>query len=319
MTSIEQIPPTSLGTAGPIVSRLCLGTSSWARAANPLDPVELLDQVFVGEGSGERVRYIDTANEYSGGLSETLIGDAIHQHGGLPEGLVIQTKLDRDVRTGDFSSDRMWRSLEESLGRLHLDSLPMLFLHDPEHIGFEKAMANDGPVTALVEMKRSGVAERIGISGGPVGLLEKFVGTDLFDAVITHNRYTLVDRSAQALVNASRARGVAVLNAAVYGGGALAKWPVPATTYAYVPIRAEVAAAISAMGEACSRLDIPLAAAALQWSTRNPAITSSIFGVASSAQLGATVALDAVSIPSSLWEELEELVPPAESWIGASR
>lgn len=310
-----RLPAGRLGITGPLVSRLCLGTSAWSRAVDAGDPARLLDQVFEDQASSPSVTFIDTSNEYSGGLSEKIIGEAIRRHGGVPAGLVIQTKLDRDVVTGDFSGDRMLRSLDESLERLGLESFPMLFLHDPEHISFEAGMADGGPVAALVEMKRTGIAHQIGISGGPVGLLEQYVDTGLFDAVITHNRYTLVDRSAARLVQKSAERGIAVLNAAVYGGGALAKWPAAAEKYAYAPVKLEVAQSIAAMGAACQHYGIPLAAAALQWSTRNPQITSSIFGVFSAAQLAETIAMDALYIPGELWDELETLLPAPASWV----
>ena len=153
----------------------------------------------------------------------------------MPAGITIATKLDRDPDTGSFSAERMRASLQESRERLGLDVIPLLYLHDPERISYREAFADDGPVRALVAMKEAGEAVSIGISGGPAPMLQHYVETDLFDAVITHNRYTLVDRSAAELIDVAVDRGVAVVNAAVYGGGALARWPEPVTSYAYQP------------------------------------------------------------------------------------
>jgi D-threo-aldose 1-dehydrogenase len=306
----------TLGTNGPVVSRLCLGTSSWTRERFGAGPVEALEWTLA---SGV-INFVDTSNEYGGEYSERLIGDSIRRHGavsggtGLPAGTVVQTKLDRDPETGSFSGDRMWRSLLESTAKLGLDRLPMLYLHDPERISWDEAFAAGGPVRALVEMKERGLVEQIGISGGPAPMLQRYVETGLFSAVITHNRYTLVDRSSEELLNVSAQRGVSVVNAAVYGGGALAKWPSPAATYAYRPAAPEMADAIARMGAACQRAGVSLTAAALQFSTRDPRIVSTIVGGNSVAQVLEAVTADEEQIPAGLWDELDELVPSSALW-----
>jgi D-threo-aldose 1-dehydrogenase len=338
--------PRTLGPDGPVVSRLCLGTSSWSRERFGAGPVEALELVLdantrASAGPAESVgggvatdthaasadesqdssqvdvaalTFIDTSNEYGGQASESFIGDAIRRRGGLPAGVVLQTKLDRDLETGSFSSDRMWRSLLESTARLGIDRLPMLYLHDPERISWDEAFAEDGPVRALVEMKERGLVDQIGISGGPAPMLQRYVETGLFTAVITHNRYTLVDRSSEQLLDVSAERGVRVVNAAVLGGGALARWPEEATQYAYRPTSTEMRRSIALMGEACQRAGVTLSAAALQFSTRDPRVVSTIVGGNSPEQVRSALADDAVHIPAELWAELETLVPDASVW-----
>ncbi|QYF73386.1 aldo/keto reductase [Cryobacterium sp. PAMC25264] len=309
--------PRTLGTGGPEVSRLCLGTSSWSRARFGAGPVEALETVLDAGGvpsAGPAITFIDTSNEYGGGASESYLGDAIRRRGALPAGMVLQTKLDRDPDTGSFSGERMRASLAESLGKLGLERVPMLYLHDPELIGWDEAFAADGPVRALVEMQERGLVDAIGISGGPAPMLTRYVETGLFSAVITHNRYTLVDRSAEQLVDEAVWRGVSVINAAVYGGGALARWPEAARSYAYRPAPAAMANAIADMGLACQRAGVSLAAAALQFSTRDPRITSTIVGGNSIAQVQEAIAADAVEIPAGLWAELEALAPDPAVW-----
>ena len=317
----------TLGTGGPVVSRLCLGTSAWTRARFGEGPIDALEVVLDSNGEGSvdgvddaaartasAITFIDTSNEYGKGASERFIGDALRRRGGLPAGMVLQSKLDRDPDTGSFSSDRMWRSLLESTAKLGMDRLPMMYLHDPERISWDEAFAEDGPVRALVEMKERGLVERIGISGGPAPMLQRYVETGLFDAVITHNRYTLVDRSAEQLLNVSVDRGVSVVNAAALGGGALAKWPAVATEYAYRPVDPEFAAAIARMGEACERAGVTLSAAGLQFSTRDRRVVSTVVGGNSAQQVQEAIANDAVAIPEQLWAELESLVPPVRFW-----
>ena len=167
------------------------------------------------------IRFLDTSNSYSGGESERRIGAAVAAMGGLPEDFVLATKVDRD-RNGDFSGARVRRSIEESLTRLGMHQVPLLYLHDPEHISFEAAMAPGGAVEELQRIRDEGLARHLGVAGGPVGLMRQYLDSGIFDALLTHNRYTLVDRSAEPLIEAASAAGVAVINAAIYGGGILA-------------------------------------------------------------------------------------------------
>lgn len=304
--------PHTLGPNGPLVSRLCLGTSSWSRERFGADQVEVLEAML--DAAGAPITFIDTSNEYGGGASESYIGESIRRRGGLPAGVVLQTKLDRDPVTGSFSGDRMRESFEESSTKLGLDRFPMVYLHDPERIGWDEAFAIDGPVRALIDLRERGLVDQIGISGGPAAMLQRYVETGLFTAVITHNRYTLVDRSAEDLVNVAAQRGVSVINAAVLGGGALARWPEVARSYAYRPTSSAMADSIHQMGLACQRAGVSLSAAALQFSTRDPRITSTIVGATTVTQLAQSVVADAVDIPCELWAELDQLAPDPAVW-----
>jgi D-threo-aldose 1-dehydrogenase len=290
-------------------SALTVGTSSWADAmGRGAHPAEVVAEVFSGR-TAPWATVIDTSNNYGAGVSETLIGDAVRRGGGVPRGVLIATKLDRDMATGDFSGDRMRASLDESLRRLGVSSVPLLYLHDPESLTYAEAFAPGGAVEALVAMKREGLAARIGISGGPARMLQRYVETGLFDAVITHNRYTLVDRSARELLEAAATRGVAVSNAAPYGSAPLAKWPEPVTSYAYRPAHPDVVRAIAAMGEVTAGYGVPLAAAALQFSLRDPLVATTVVGVNSADQLARTLDLAQFEIPDEVWGHLEGLVP----------
>jgi D-threo-aldose 1-dehydrogenase len=95
----------------------------------------------------------------------------------------------------------MRRSVERSLRLLGLDRLQLVYLHDPEHESFEHMMSDGGPVEVLTGLKEEGVIQHLGVAGGPINLMIRFVETNLFEAVITHNRYTLVNRTADPLFN----------------------------------------------------------------------------------------------------------------------
>lgn len=296
------------------VTPLCLGTSAWGppRQGESDDDAHeriasLADAFFAGTLA---TNFLDTSNEYGQSLSEIQVGAAIRRTDGIAPGLVVQTKLDRDTETGNFTAARMWRSLEESQQRLGLERFPILYLHDPENIGFEAAMAPGGPVEALLEMKARGNAQYIGISGGPVDMLQRFVETDLFDALITHNRFTLVDQSADILLDAATQRTMAISNAAPYGGGVLTGEARFRGTYGYRPIMPEVQAAIDSMARTCAKANVSLAAAALQFSLQDPRIHSTIVGISSLAGMNRAVTEASEEISASLWNELKNLRPP---------
>jgi D-threo-aldose 1-dehydrogenase len=178
-------------------------------------------------------------------------------------------------------------------------------------------MAPGGPVEALREMKEQGVASAIGISGGPVRMLQDFVETDIFDALVTHNRFTLVDRSAESLLDAAVARRVGVTNAAPYGGGILTGSDRFRGTYGYRPIRAEVQKAVDAVSRLCSEAGVSLSAAALQFSMRDPRIDSTIVGVSDLERLEATIEEIGQDIPEDLWQAIDAVVPPASAALDA--
>ena len=140
---------------------------------------------------------VDTSNEYADGRSEQRLGEAITRAGGVREGKLIYSKADRSRPDGAFNGDRVRRSLDESLERLGLDFLPIYHLHDPYTISFEEAMAPGGAVPALIELRESGVIGAIGIASGTMSQVHEYVATGAFDAVLSHNRFTLVDRMAQ--------------------------------------------------------------------------------------------------------------------------
>ena len=150
---------------------------------------------------------------------------------------MLATKADRDPATGDFSADQTRRSVERSLRLLGVDHLQLVYLHDPEYANqtLAELTAPNGAVAALHALKGEGVIDHVGIAGGPTDLLIAYVETGQFEVVISHNRYTLLNRDAEPLLDVAARLGVAVVNAAPYGGGLLAKGPDEAAHYMYRP------------------------------------------------------------------------------------
>lgn len=310
---------TSLGSTGLSVSPLCVGTSPlgsmpglYGYAVSEQRAVDTVNAVL---DSGA-INFIDTSNGYgTDGSSEKRIGQALRGRGGLPRGAVLATKVDPDPRTGDFSGARVRLSLEESLERLGVSSIQLLHLHDPERITFEEATAPGGPVDTLAALKAEGLVDHLGVAGGPVGLMQQYLDTGVFEVVLTHNRYTLLDRSALSLFENAHAKGIGVLNAAPYGGGMLVKGPETQSKYAYGERDDRIAAAAVKMRNACAHAGVPLAAAALQFSLAAPFVDSTVVGISSPARVAETLELAQVKIPDSLWGELEALVPSPSLWL----
>ena len=311
----EQRP---LGRTGLSVGPLCVGTSPLADMARLYGYRVAEDQAVatVLATFDAPIDFLDTSNGYGDhGEAELRIGAAIRQRGGLPDGLLLATKVDPAQGSSDFSGDRVRASFAESLERLGVDRVPLLYLHDPERIDFEDAVAPDGPVAALIQLRDQGRVDHIGVAGGPVDVLQQYLDLGEFEVLLSHNRYTLLDRSAEALFRRAREAGVGVVNAAPYGGGMLAKGPEVQGNYAYGDRGSDLRDRAIAMAQACERGGVPLAAAALQFSLRSPLVDSTVVGMSAPERVSHTLELASTPIPEQLWAELESQLPPSEQWL----
>ena len=129
--------------------------------------------------------------------------------------------------------------------------------------------------------------------------MRDFIATGEFDVVLNHNRFTLIDRSAEPLMDDACQRGVAFVNGAPYGGGILAKGPDVQPKYAYRRAGADVVNAVRAMQRACAAHGVSLAAAALQFSLRDPRVISTVAGVSEPARIDQISALMSEQSPTS--------------------
>jgi D-threo-aldose 1-dehydrogenase len=259
------------------------------------------------------LRALDTANGYSDGESERRIGAAIARRGGLPDDFLLTTKV--DARGQDYSGARVRASVAESQERLGMDVLPLVFLHDPEYHDFDELTAPGGAVETLLALRDEGVIGHVGLAGGTVQEMARYLARGGFEVLLVHNRWTLVDHSAEDLIASAHDAGVAVVNAAVYGGGLLAKPQSGSTRYGYRPAPPETLAAVAAMDRLCREHGTDLATAALQASVRDPLVTTTVVGLSSPARLDALVASLAVDLPEEVFTELARLLPAPETWL----
>jgi D-threo-aldose 1-dehydrogenase len=254
------------------------------------------------------VRSLDTSNQYSGGESERRIGRAIAEAGGVPRDFVIATKADPLPGDGGFSGERVRRSFQESTERLGGARFGVYHLHDPEWFDFETMVGPGSAVEAMEDLKKDGLVDAIGVAGGDLEEMRRYLDLGVFDVLLNHNRYTLLDRSADALIDRAVASGVAFVNAAPYASGILARPAAARPTYQYRPPSAEIVATTARLREACERHGIPLPAVALQFSTRDPRITSTVVGVSAPRRVDELVVNERIDVPAALWREVGDII-----------
>lgn len=254
------------------------------------------------------VPLIDTSRNYGLGTGELRIGAVIRERGGLPAGTHLSTKLDRDMTSGRFDADRARRSFEESLEALSLDRVDVLHLHDPEYArNLDEVTRAGGALDELFRIKDEGLADAVGIAMGRLDMLRPLLDAHPFDVVLSHNRFTLLNRSADELFVLAHERGVRIWNAAPYAGGVLAKGANTMPRITYQDADDAALAPVRAIERACAEHGVPTGAAALQFSLRDPRIESTIVGVSRPERVAETIAWAELDIPEDLWTALADL------------
>jgi aryl-alcohol dehydrogenase-like predicted oxidoreductase len=265
------------------------------------------------------IRAFDTAPHYGVGVSERRLGSFLG--GQRRDEFTVCTKVGRrlvpaagDVegeegfygippltRVRDYSREGVQRSLEESLDRLGLDRVDIVLIHDPDDF-MEQAAGEAYP--ALADLRAQGVVRAIGAGMNSAAALAWLAERCDLDCVLVAGRYTLLDQAAaETLFPLCQRRGVAVLAAGVFNSGILAD-PDDGATYDYAPASPGPLARARRMRDACARYGIPLAAAALQFTVRHPAVTTAVVGARTAEEITADVSYLRWPVPDELWAEL---------------
>lgn len=293
-----------LGPTGLQVTPLCIGTGplgslpeAFGFSVSEEQAVATLKNVFTSP-----INFLDTASSY--GSAERIIGKVLKEIKGLPQGFVLQTKVDHNPKTGDFSGEQIERSLEQSLNLLNQNTLQMVYIHDPEYTTFENIMSTNGPLEVLQRYKSQGVIQHIGISGGPIGLLMKYIKTGAFEAVITHNRYNLIWRTAEPLLQLASENKMAVFNAAPFASGILAD--ASKNRFVYQEAEEDIIEKVNKIRDICKKYGVSLRVAALQFSVLDPRVTSTIVGVTTPEQIDDCLSLLDQQIPPELFKEINQ-------------
>jgi D-threo-aldose 1-dehydrogenase len=310
------LAPRPLGRTGLSVSPICLGCASLGSMPVTFDyavPLEDAHATVRALFDQREINFIDTAAIYGYdpgqsegfGESERRVGHVVRERGGLPPGFVLSTKADRVPGANRFDGEQARRSVEGSRERLGLDRLPIVYLHDPEYCSWEEVVGPGGALETLRRYRDEGVIEHLGLAGGPIDVMLRYLDLGGWEAVISHNRYTLLDRSAEPLIRACAEQGIAMINAAPYGSGMLAKGPASYRRYMYQAAPDDMVERATRLERVCQRHGVPLAAAALQFSLRDRRLASTIVGMTKPGRIKATIELARTPLPESLWAELD--------------
>lgn len=297
----------------PTPSRITYGMAELGRHARPGSGQEENAVQVVEDLLRNSNAFIDTSNNYTDGRSEAIIGQALRRVGTRAHARII-TKVDRNSNTWRFDHDRVLASFDESTARLGMDTVPLVHLHDPYTTTFEHAMGPKGAVSALLRLQEEGRIQSLGVATGPVPVLRPYLETGLFQAILCHSRFNLIDRSAQDMFTDAKTRGMTVFNAAPFGAGILARGDHDNAMFAYLQASAELRQWVRNVEALCTEYDVPIRALALQFSIRSPLVDSTVVGAVSPGRRQQLEELAEHLIPEELWGRLGNL-PDAPSTI----
>jgi D-threo-aldose 1-dehydrogenase len=273
------------------------------------------------------IRYFDTAPHYGLGLSERRLGSFLQTK--PRDEFVLSTKVGRllrphpqgegtldlandfvvpgdQTRVWDFGAEGVRASLDESLERLGLDRVDVLYLHDPERYDLELGL--EVAVPAMAALRDAGVVRAVGVGSMDVAALLASARTGLLDLLMVAGRYTLAEQPALAeVVPACAQNGVGIVNASVFNTGLLATDdPGGDARYEYGGVPGELLEHVRAIAAVCHELGVELPAAALQYPLLDPVVVSVVVGGSSAGQLRQNAGRSAVPIPDELWRRLAE-------------
>jgi D-threo-aldose 1-dehydrogenase len=294
------LTPRPIGKTGLMGTQLAFGSAPLATQWWNNTEAVAVDAVAAAVRAG--IAWFDTAPLYGSGEAEERLGAGLRvvpDECGGPS-FTIATKVGRAAEF-DFSAGGVRASLEASLERLGFDHIDVVHIHDPDdHL----AQAIDETFPTLCAMRDEGLLRAISVGTMQPATALHLLGRVELDLVMIANRLTLLDASAlHELVPACVERGVAVLAAAVFNSGVLAR-PEAGVWFDYASADEAVLARVRAMARVCSRFDVSLKAAAMQFPLRHVGVDAVVVGMATAAQVDENVALFEQYIPDEAWDAL---------------
>jgi aryl-alcohol dehydrogenase-like predicted oxidoreductase len=325
-----------LGRTGLYVSELCLGSMTFGggsgmwQAIGRLGKEESLALVAAALDAG--VNFIDTADVYSEGESERLVGNALAALNRPREQIVVATKVRGRVGPGlnqvGLSRAHILASIDGSLQRLGLDHVDLYQIH-----GFDPVTPIEETLRALDDVVRAGKARYLGFSNLPAWVAAKAItfaeqnGLARFQSAQVY--YSLVGRDIEReIAPLCQAEGVAILPWSPLAGGILSgkfdpdkKGPADArrATFDFPPVNMErLPRVLGALRKVAGESGASVARVALAWQLTKPFVTSIIIGAKKAEQLADN--LGAVDLRLSrehiaLLEESSALPPEYPGWM----
>ena len=315
-----------LGTTGTKVSRLCLGCMTYgSKAWRPWVLEEEESQPFYQRAWEAGINFFDTADMYSLGASEVVLGRALKRLGAPRHRVVIATKafnpMGDDVNERGLSRKHIVHSVDESLKRLGTDYIDLYQIH---RFDYETPM--EETLAALDHVVRQGKVLYLGASSMFAWQFAQMLSAAERQGwarfVTMQNHYNLVYREEEReMIPLCREEGVGLLPwsplargflagnraKAGYGETSRAKTDDLAQRYYYQDADFAV---VDAVGEIAARRGVPHAQVALAWLLHKPAVTAPIIGASKMPQMeDALAALDFQLEPAEL-AALEEPYRP---------
>jgi D-threo-aldose 1-dehydrogenase len=308
-----------LGHSAVEVTELGFGGGPLGGLFTPLDDDTAAQALATAWDCG--IRYFDTAPHYGLGLSERRTGGFLASR---PRGeFTLSTKVGRVLvpqdpagrmdeeflvpathrRVWDFSREGILRSVEDSLTRMGVDRVDVLFLHDAEE-HFDAALRDGYP--ALAELRAQGVVGAIGAGMYHTAMLTRLVREADVDVVILSGRYTLLEHSAlDDLLPACTERGVSVLAASVFNSGLLAtERPAEGAKFDYAPASPETFRRAHRVADVCEAHGVTLPQVAMAFPLRHPAVAGIVVGMRSTEEVRYNTASVKADIPEQVWADL---------------
>jgi aryl-alcohol dehydrogenase-like predicted oxidoreductase len=296
----------TLGNTGLFVSEICLGAMTfggkgvWANMGS----VQQEDaQAIIARALEHGVNFIDTADVYSGGTSEEIVGQSLKNLGVRREDVVIATKVCGPVGSGpnDAGNSRghILDSVKASLKRLQVEHIDLYQLHNIDPVTpIEESLA------ALDTLVRQGLVRYVGVSNWSAWQMARALGHSerlhLAKIATTQNYYTVVGRDLEReIVPLIKAEGLGLLVWSPLAGGLLsgkfgrskrAEEGSRRTTFDFPPVNMERAYdAIDAMQAMATARRVSVAQIAIAWLLQQPHVTSVIIGAKRVSQLDDSV------------------------------
>ena len=242
------------------------------------------------------------------GRSEKLIGNVFKSLGGKPNDIILATKIDRDTATNILDRDATLKSFEQSINALATEKIDILHLHDPEHCkDLNDITCKGGALDTLFQLKEEGSVTLVGLAIGKVEMMYDLIQEWPFDVMINHNRFTLLNRQADKLFNLAKKKGIKIFNAAPFCGGILAKGTKETNRLVYQEVSEKKLKPVFDLEKICLKYNIPLGAAALQFSMKDPRISSTIVGITKKSRIGQIVEWSNFEISEGAWTEILSL------------
>ena len=305
---------------GAKVSQLGLGTAQLGGLFSSISDDD--GQALIDAAITSGITYFDTAPHYGKGVSEKRLGRYLSKYprnswvlSSKVGRLLVPTEqgndsdfLDADnsvERLNDYSESGIRRSFEESLERLGLESIDIVYIHDPDDFP-EEAIKFAYP--ALEKLRSEGLIKSIGIGMNYNEIPTRMINETDIDVVMNAGRYTLLDQSAaDELFPAALRKGVSIVSVGVFISGVLAN-PNSNSHYFYEPAPAFIIERALEFQRALEEFGVSLQQAAIQFPTRHEAVKCVVVGCRSSASLLENIKNFDAPISSEAWAKVDEII-----------